>query len=128
MAVFTHGGNLNVLSWEGDGTQRRFVIEGSAPPEIGSVLEDAGRWPVGRFGVDTGFRWSYDGTALIVADDQDPPAEGVIISCSYEPEEHVGDGEWTELVFKALDPSDDEREFLAARRVDAAFGFPLPPK
>jgi hypothetical protein len=92
MAEFTHGGHLTVFSWEGDGRQRRFVIEGYSPPDIVSVLEDAGRWPVGRFGVDARFRWSYDGTALIVSDDQDPPAEGVIISCSYEPEE-VGDAE-----------------------------------
>jgi hypothetical protein len=81
--------NLNIFSWEGDGKQRRFVVDVSdarAPESIGSVLEDAGRWPVGRFGVDTGFRWSYDGTALIVDESQAPPAEGVIISCSYEPE------------------------------------------
>ena len=94
MAEFTHGGNLTVLSWEGDGKERRFVVdvsEARAPESIGSVLEDAGRWPVGRFGVDTGFRWSYDGAALIVADDQPAPAEGVIISCSYEPEEAIND-------------------------------------
>jgi hypothetical protein len=79
--------HLNVLSWEGDGKERRFVVdvsEAPAPESIGSVLESAERWPVGRFGVDAGFRWSYDGSALIV--DGEPPAEGVIISCNYEPE------------------------------------------
>jgi hypothetical protein len=78
--------NLNVLSWEGDGKERRFVIDVDAPPVIGYVLEDATAWPVWPLG-STGCRWSQDieGKALVVADDQPPPAEGVIISCSYEP-------------------------------------------
>jgi hypothetical protein len=93
-------GNLNFEFWEGDGKQTVFPISDAASRPV-LVLEGADVCAVVRYGVDAGFRWSYDEThnALIV--DGDPPAEGVIISYSYEPKPHapVEGEEWTTITF-----------------------------
>jgi hypothetical protein len=97
-----HSGNLNFESWEANGTQRIFHIGGTPEMRPASVSEGVEVHPVMRYGVDTGFRWSYDEGRNSLIVDGDPPAKGVIICCSYEPKPHVPvEGEeWTTITIE----------------------------
>lgn len=91
-------GNFNVETWEGDGEQRSFPLGESATPPA-SVTEDVKRYPVGRHGIDTNFRWSYDESSNALIVEGDPPAEGAIIVYTYQPKPHtpVDGEEWTTI-------------------------------
>lgn len=90
-------GNLNFESYEGDGERTTFPIPSPVASPPFCVGEGAETYPVITYGRDRGFRWSYDAESNALIVDGDPPAEGVIISYSYEPKPHtpVEGEEWT---------------------------------
>jgi hypothetical protein len=95
-------GNLNFEFCEGDGKLNTFPLRGDVAVPPVSVTEGTETWPVMRHGIDRGFRWSYDAQSNALIVDGDSPAEGVIISYSYEPKPHVpvkGE-EWTTITIE----------------------------
>jgi hypothetical protein len=98
-------GDLNFDSWEGDGKQTVFTISEPLTPPT-EVAEGAEVYPIMTHDVDRGFRWSYDAARHALIVDGDPPAEGVIIFCRYQPKPHVPvEGEeWTTITIERGDP------------------------
>jgi hypothetical protein len=99
--------------WTGDGTTKTFALHYTAAVTPGSVIENGVTYPVGVYGVDTGYRWYYDAATTSLKVDASlavaAPTSGHIITSSFlaqfpgayftrDAAEYAANGPWTIVI------------------------------